>query len=53
MSKCSCGKYEKCIREIHSTKEGKLYVKTKEHFQCGVIQQQIQLGVELIKPKQR
>ena len=53
MSKCSCGKYEKCMREIHSTKEGKLYIKNIEHFQCGIIQEQLRLGVELIKPKQR
>ena len=49
MSKCDCGKYEKCNREIHSTKEWKLYIKSNEHFQCGIIQEQIELGNKLIK----
>lgn len=46
--KCTCGKYDECIREIHSTKRGKLYIKTNEHFQCGIIQEQIEQGVKLL-----
>lgn len=42
MSKCNCSKHDKCVRQIHSTKEGKLYIKTSEHFLCGDIQKQIE-----------
>ncbi len=49
--KCKCGKYDKCIREIYSTNEGKLYIKTKEHFQCGIVQEQIEQGIKYIKIK--
>lgn len=47
--KCICGKYNECIREIHSTKKGKLYIKTEEHFKCGIIQEQIEKGIKIIK----
>lgn len=41
---CECGNNSKCTRSIHSTNEGKLYIKNKEHFQCGRVQEQIERG---------
>jgi len=38
---CECGKYEKCCRVIHSNARGKLWVKDKDHFGCGKVQEQI------------
>jgi len=38
---CTCGKYKECKAKIQSTKGGRLFIETKDHFSCGKIQNQI------------
>ena len=44
--RCSCGKYDKCIRKVRMTNKGyfgidTLYVRNQDHFRCGKVQKQI------------
>jgi len=44
--RCSCGKYDKCIRKVRVTNKGyfgidTLYVRNQDHFRCGKVQKQI------------
>ena len=50
---CSCGQRSRCPRKIHSTSNGKLYVKTDEHLQCGKVQKQIEDILRTIKTKKK
>jgi len=45
--KCDCGEHKECVRKVHSDKNGKIFVKTAEHFNCGQIKKQILQGVDL------
>lgn len=45
---CECGKYSFCCRKIHSSPEGRLWIESSEHFQCGKVQEQILKGKNLI-----
>lgn len=47
--KCTCGKFELCCRKIQSNQQGKLWVKSKDHFGCGKIQQQIKEMEKIFK----
>lgn len=48
---CSCGKYDKCTRELRLTNKGcfgvdTLYVRKKDHFRCGKVQNQIKKMID-------
>lgn len=43
---CSCGKHDKCTRELIATNKGyfgidTLYVRKQDYFRCGKVQKQI------------
>ena len=38
---CQCCNNKACVRKIHTTKEGRMYVKENEHLSCGKVQKQI------------
>jgi hypothetical protein len=39
--KCSCGKYNSCIRQPKVKKSGSVYIDKRDQFRCGKIQDQI------------
>lgn len=47
--RCDCGEHKECVRKVYSDKNGKISVKTNEHFECGIIKKQITQSTELFR----